>query len=47
MLLPQAWQVWQDWLTHVLLQAQKRHLKQPTDANVLVEDGNVYVVPKM
>lgn len=33
--------------TNIGLQAQKRHLKQPTDANVLVEDGNVYVVPKM
>lgn len=28
------------------LKAQKRHLKQPADASVLVQDGNVYLVPK-
>lgn len=27
------------------VQPQKRHLKQPADSNVLVEGGNVYVVP--
>ncbi|DBA72479.1 hypothetical protein WJX79_001491 [Trebouxia sp. C0005] len=32
---------------HTGLQAQKRHLKQPKDTSVLVEDGNVYVVPKV
>lgn len=31
---------------HGGLQAQKRHLKQPSDTSVLVEDGNVYIVPK-
>lgn len=27
------------------VQPQKRHLKQPADSNVLVEGGNVYVIP--
>ncbi|KAL3159640.1 hypothetical protein ABBQ38_010050 [Trebouxia sp. C0009 RCD-2024] len=27
------------------LQSQKRHLRQPVDSAVLVEGGNVYVVP--